>query len=158
MEHPHRKRAGTYGGVKYLEFRNRSHDPISLSVVEPLVGIVGHLRIIQQIVQPLLPEFRIAIRWAHLSRQRRYQCLLHHIVHDGARRVVGAGLFAGRLAGFRVVCRQQVLKHLAQQFGIQRDLRLYRCVFLNRELVVFQQGNRPSSLSKKRRLGRLSFL
>ncbi len=41
------------------------------------------------------------------------QRTVHHVVHDGARGVEGAGLLAGGRAGFRIVSGEQIFKHLA---------------------------------------------
>jgi hypothetical protein len=48
--------------------------------------------------------------------------LFDHELHDFARGVVGACGFAGGERGFGVVGCEQVLEHLARQFGVERDL------------------------------------
>jgi hypothetical protein len=81
------------------------------------------------------------------GRQRGFQFgfqagderLIHHVVDDFARRVKRAGLFAGGRAGFRVVGREQIFKHLAGQFGVERDFFLDGRVFRDGELVVVQR-------------------
>ncbi|MCY1356130.1 hypothetical protein D9M69_425720 [compost metagenome] len=67
------------------------------------------------------------------------ECLIHHVVHHFTRGVEGTGLLACGAAGVRVVAGQQVLEHLAQQFGVQRHFFIQRRVLVHRESVAVQQ-------------------
>ncbi len=60
---------------------------------------------------------------------------VHHVVHDGAWRVEGAGLLAGRGLRFLVVGGEQVFEHLAQEFRIQGDFLIDGSVLDDGELV-----------------------
>ena len=61
---------------------------------------------------------------------------------------------AARLV-FGVDGGQQVLKHLAQQLGIQRHFQLGGRVFLHRELVAVKQVNQPRTavIAKEQAVG-----
>jgi hypothetical protein len=66
------------------------------------------------------------------------QRLVHHVVHDGARSVVGAGGFAGGGGGFGVAGGQEVFEDLAGQFGVEGDLLVQRGVFGDGEVVAVE--------------------
>ena len=74
-------------------------------------------------------------------RQVGGQGFVYHVVYDGAGGVVGAGLLAGGVAGFRVVGGQQVFKDFAQEFRVQGDFLFRRGVFFYGELVFVEQGD-----------------
>ena len=63
---------------------------------------------------------------------------VHHVVHDGARGVERAGLFAGGGFGFLVVRGEQVFEDLAEEFGIKGDFLIDRRVLDDGELVTVQ--------------------
>ena len=74
-------------------------------------------------------------------RQIGGQGFVYHVVYDGAGGVVGAGLFAGGVAGFRVVGGQQVFKDFAQKFGVQGDFLFRGGVLFYGEFVFVEQGD-----------------
>ena len=63
---------------------------------------------------------------------------VYHVVDDFAWGVEGAGLFAGSCAGFGVIGSEQVFEDLSEEFGIQGDFLLYRCILGNREFVAVE--------------------
>ena len=67
--------------------------------------------------------------------------LVHHVVHDGARGVEGAGLFAGGGFGFLVVGGEEVFEDFAEQLGIEGDFLIDGRVFDDGELVAVQDGD-----------------
>ena len=73
-------------------------------------------------------------------RQIGGQGLVYHVVHDGAGGVVGAGLLAGGVAGFRVVGGEQVFKDFAQEFRVQSNFLFRGGVLFYGELVFVEQG------------------
>jgi hypothetical protein len=72
---------------------------------------------------------------------------VHHVVHDGARGVEGAGLLAGGGLGFLVVGGEEVLEDLAEQFGVEGDFLIDGGVLDDGELVAVQDGMRPVTFS-----------
>ena len=79
----------------------------------------------------------------HLGFQAGNERLVHHVVDDFARGVERAGLFAGGRAGFRVIGREEIFKHLAGQFRVERHFLLDRRVFLDREMVALKMSISP---------------
>ncbi len=66
------------------------------------------------------------------------QSLVHHVVHDRTRGVVGAGSFAGGGGGFGVVGGQQILEHFAREFGVECDFLIQRRRFGDGEVVAVE--------------------
>ena len=92
-------------------------------------------------MKTVLPPGSLTVARGYLLDNGGDQGLVHHVVHDGSRRVVGSGLLAGALLGLRVVGGQQVLEDLTQQLRVQGHFHLYRGVLLDGELVVVEQIN-----------------
>jgi hypothetical protein len=65
---------------------------------------------------------RVGVCLAQRVAQHVQERLFDHELDDFAWGVVGACGFAGGEGSFRVVCCEQVLEHLACQFGVERDL------------------------------------
>ena len=82
------------------------------------MGVVERILVVQQIAQPILPKPCVGIAWRTRLRQCCHQCFVCHVIHHRARGVIRAGLLAGGVAGFGVVRGEEILEHLAEQFGI----------------------------------------
>jgi hypothetical protein len=70
-----------------------------------------------------------------------FEGLVHHVVHDGARGVEGAGLLAGGGLGFLVVGGEEVFEDFAEEFGIESDFLIDGGVLDDGELVAVQDGD-----------------
>ena len=139
VQHAHRKGAGTDRRIEYPQRRYRPHDRALFPGLEQLPGV----RVVEQITQPLAPELLVPVRRRGALGQRGRQRLVHHVVHDVARRVVGAGQLARSVARFRVVGGQQIFKYPAQQLRVERHVLIERRVLLHRELVAAEQREQP---------------
>jgi hypothetical protein len=71
---------------------------------------------------------------------------VHHVFHDGARGVEGAGLLAGGGLGFLVVGGEEVFEDFAEQFGIEGDFLIDRGVLDDGEFVAVQDGDEAGDL------------
>ena len=137
----HREGAGTHRGIKHAQVGDGADDGLLLRrVLEQILGVVVGVLVVQQIAQALAEELRVAIGRGHSFRQGGHQRLVHHVVHDAARRVVGAGCFPHGLARFGVVSRQQVLEYAPEQLRIQRDLLIERRVLFHGEFEAAEEA------------------
>jgi len=70
-----------------------------------------------------------------------FEGFVHHVVHDGAWGVEGAGLLAGGGPGFLVVGGEVVFEDFAEQLGIEGDFLIDGGVLDDGELVAVQDGD-----------------
>ena len=125
--------------VQHPQARDGADEGLRLGRIEQLARVVEGVLVIEQVAQPVAPEGVVAVRGPGLPGQRGRQRLAHHVIHDMARRVVGAGGLARGRAGLRIVGGEQVLEGAAEQFRIERHLAVERRVLLHREFVAAEE-------------------
>ena len=100
MQNAHEECSGTGGGVKDFNIGNGGDKRFFLRRRHINIGF----GIIQQIANLLSPLCGVFVGVGGGScRQSFRQRFARHIIHNFARRIIGAGLFARIFAGFRII-------------------------------------------------------
>jgi hypothetical protein len=115
---PHRERAGAAGGVDNLEAVDGIDERLGLFGAEGVRFVGG----VEQLAQAVVDIGRVGVCLTQRVAQHMDERLFDHELDDFAWGVVGACGFAGGAGGFGVVGCEQVLEHLARQFGVERNL------------------------------------
>ena len=89
---------------------------------------------------------RRRVRFFEFPREMGFEGFVHHVVHDGARGVEGAGLLAGGGLGFLVVGGEEVFEDFAEEFGVEGDFLINGGVLDNGELVAVQDVDEAGDL------------